>query len=385
MSKVVLTAERLLTPEKSIPQPSVVVEDGTIRAIVSRSLAELPAGETLDFPGCVLVPAYFDVHVHGSAGYDLMDGSDEAFRAVSRFLARRGVGAFFPTTVTANLDATLRALSAMASRLDSDFGGARCAGIHLEGPFLSHIKRGVHPPQYLQDPSVDVFDSFWQAADGRITLMTIAPELPGSEELIAHAASLGVRVSLGHSDAGVAETLRGIRAGGTSATHTFNAMRSLNHRDPGIAAVVLDEDRLFAEIIADGHHVDPLLVRLFWKAKGPQRSILVTDGISATGMPDGNYTLGGMEVEVKDGICLLDGVLAGSTLTMDRAVQNFHTMTGVSLDIATALAARNPAAMTGLSDRIGTLAVGRAADIAVLTPAGSLVATLLGGRRVAAA
>ena len=333
----------------------------------------------------MLVPAYFDVHVHGSAGYDLMDGSDEAFRAVSRFLARRGVGAFFPTTVTANRDATLRALSAMAGRLDRDFGGARCAGIHLEGPFLSHIKRGVHPPQYLQDPSIDVFDSLWQAAEGRITLMTIAPELPGSEELIAHAASLGVRVSLGHSDAGVAETLRGIRAGGTRSTHIYNAMRSLNHLEPGIAAVVLDEDRLFAEIIADGHHVDPLLVRLFWKAKGPQRSILVTDGISATGMPDGNYTLGGMEIEVKDGICLLDGVLAGSTLTMDRAVQNFHTMTGVPLEIATALAARNPAAMTGLGDRIGTLAVGRAADIAVLTPAGSLVATLLGGRRVAAA
>ena len=385
MSKVVLTADRLLTPEKSIQQPSVVIEDGVISAIASRSGAsDQPAG-ALSFPGCTLLPAYFDVHVHGSAGYDLMDGTDEAFRAVSRFLASRGVGAFFPTTVTASMDSTLASLDAIASRLDSDFGGARAVGIHLEGPFLSHTKRGVHRPHYLQDASVDTFDRFWQAAQGRIALMTIAPELPGAEELIAHATGLGVRVSLGHSDAGVGETLRGIRAGGTSATHTFNAMRSLNHRDPGIAAVVLDEDKLYAEIIADGHHVDPLLVRLFWKAKGPERSILVTDGISATGMPDGNYTLGGMEVEVKDGICLLDGVLAGSTLTMDRAVQNFHTFTGVPLEVAAALAARNPATMTGHADRIGSLAVGRGADITVVTPAGVLVATLLRGRQIPSA
>ncbi len=381
MTNLVVTADRLFTPGTCFESSAVVIEDGVIAALGSRH--DLPAKhQILDFPGCTLVPAFFDVHVHGGAGHDLMDGSDAAFETVSRFLATRGVGAYLPSTVTAEMDATLRSLTAMTARLDRDFGGARAVGIHLEGPFLSHAKRGVHPPQFLQQPSVAAFDRLWQAAEGRVSLITIAPELPGAEELIHHATSLGVRVSLGHSDADAPTALRGIAAGAASATHTFNAMRSLKQRDPGIAAVVLDDDRLFAEIIADGHHVDPLLVRLYWKAKGPERAILITDGISATGMPDGHYTLGGMDVEVKDGICLHDGVLAGSTLTMDRAVQNFRSFTGADLGTVAALAGRNPARMTGFSDRLGTLAVGRDANFVVLSEAGEVVQTFLRGRPV---
>ncbi len=336
----------------------------------------------LDYPGCTLLPAFFDVHVHGGAGHDLMTGTDAAFEAVSCFLASRGVGTYLPSTVTADMDVTLRSVAAMAARLDRDFGGAQAVGIHLEGPFLSHAKRGVHPAQFLQQPSISAFDRLWQAAQGRVTLITIAPELPGAEDLIRHASRLGVRVSLGHSNADAPTALRGIEAGAASATHTFNAMRSLNQRDPGIAAVVLDDDRLYAEIIADGHHVDPILIRLYWKAKGPQRAILITDGLSAAGMPDGDYILGGLEVEVKDGICLHDGVLAGSTLTMDRAVQNFRSFTGADLGTAAALAGRNPARMTGLADRVGTLAVGRDANFVVVSEAGKVVQTFLRGRPV---
>jgi N-acetylglucosamine-6-phosphate deacetylase len=384
--RTLLFADHLLTPEEAPAGSVIAIEDGVVVEIAARAgIASRPDDKLLEYPGCSVVPAFFDVHIHGCAGYDVMDAGTASFAAISRFLGSRGVGAFFPTTVTAAMDATLDSLGRIASLLtgkNGEFEGARPVGIHLEGPFLSHAKRGVHPPNKLQEPSVAAFERFWQASEGQIRLMTIAPELPNAAEVIAYATGLGVRVSLGHSDATAAEARTGIAAGAVSATHTFNAMRGVNHREPGIAGAVLDDDRLFAEIICDGLHVAPEMVRLFWKTKGPERAMLVTDGMSATGMPDGVYKLGGLDVEVSDGVCLLDGVLAGSTLTMDRAVENFRRYTQAGHGAAVALAGRNPARMTGLDDRIGSLAVGRDADMVVLSPQGEVVATLLRGRVV---
>jgi N-acetylglucosamine-6-phosphate deacetylase len=258
-------------------------------------------------------------------------------------------------------------------------GGATPLGIHLEGPFLSHSKRGVHPEQFLQAPAVEMLERFWQAASGRIVLMTVAPELPRAVEFIQEAVRLGIRVSLGHSNAGTADALAAIAAGAVSATHTFNAMRPLDHRDPGLLGVVLDERDLFAELICDGIHVDPLLVRLFYRAKGPDRGILVSDAMAATGMPEGVYKLGGMEVTVANGTCRFEGKLAGSVLTLDRAVRNFIEFTGAPLSAAARYAAANPAALTGVGDAWGELAPGRAANIAVLAPDGQVRCTLLDG------
>jgi N-acetylglucosamine-6-phosphate deacetylase len=258
--------------------------------------------------------------------------------------------------------------------------GATPLGIHLEGPFLSHAKRGVHPPAQLQPPSVALFDRFWQAARGTIRLMTIAPELPGALELITHATALGVRVSLGHSNATAAETEAGIAAGAQSATHTYNAMRGLDHREPGMLGVVLDDDKLYAELICDGIHVDPVAVRLYYRTKGPDRAILITDGMSATGMPNGRYKLGGFDVDVADGRATSDGVLAGSVLTMDRAIENFFRFTGAPLATVAQLATRNPAALAGFDQQYGAVAAGRRADLIALSPEGKLVATCIAGR-----
>jgi N-acetylglucosamine-6-phosphate deacetylase len=210
--------------------------------------------------------------------------------------------------------------------------------------------------------------------------MTIAPELPGASELIAHATKLGVRCSLGHSDALVCEAEAGYAAGARSATHTFNAMRAIDHREPGLAAYVLDKQSLFAEIICDGIHVDPMMVRLYFKAKDEDRIILVTDGMSATGMPDGVYMLGDMEVVVRDGRCTSDGILAGSVLTLDNGVQNFMKFTGASLKTAVAAASRNPAMLMGIEGGWGTLEVGRPANITVLSPSASVIETFLTGQ-----
>ena len=356
-----------------------MVEDGTITAITTGDGAA-----EYSFPEAMLVPAYVNLHVHGSAGHDVMEGTPEALQVVGASLASHGVGAYYPTTVTSTMDETLRALDMIATAIDRgpQPGSAVPLGIHLEGPFLSSAKRGVHPAALLVPPSISVFDRFWEAAQGHIRIMTIAPELPAALELIEHASQRGVCCSLGHSNAVLPEAAAGFHAGARTATHTYNAMRPLDHRDPGIAAYVLDNDALFAELICDGVHVDPVMVRLFYKGKGSERAILVTDGMSATGMPEGRYLLGELEVDVANGRCTSagsPGVLAGSVLTMDKAVRNFSDFTGASLAVSAQLASRNPATLMGL-EHWGSLEVGREANVLALSPTGEILQSFRAGR-----
>lgn len=380
----VLTAGRLITADSIVEHPRIEIDaDGIIVSIVSGETAGLTT---------TLSPAFFDIHVHGAAGADAMQGTPEALATIGGFLATRGVAHYLATTVTAPIDPTLHALEGIADAIEAQQGpgSAKPVGIHLEGPFISHAKRGVHPPANIQAPSIPLFERMQQAARGHIRLLTIAPETPGALELIAFARAAGTRVSIGHSDANAAQARAAIAAGAESATHTFNAMRRLDHREPAIAGVVLDCETLYAELICDGIHVAPELVRLWLKAKGEDRAILVTDGISATGMPDGNYMLGELEVTVADGRCLstrdlAEGTetLAGSVLTMDRAIANLQAFTGATLAKAVRLASRNPARMLGL-EALGTVAAGQPANLNVFSRDGVLQQTLLFGRPVGA-
>jgi N-acetylglucosamine-6-phosphate deacetylase len=393
--QTILTAAALFDGARVISEPLIAIEDGRIAAISTRSGSSLPAGaRVIDFPGATLAPAFLDVHIHGAAGHDVMDATPEALDAMGRFLASRGTANYLATTVTAPLDVTLRSLEGLAKLIarpdenglgnGSGFASARPLGAHLEGPFLSHAKRGVHPPEYLLEPSISTFDRMFEAAEGQVRLMTLAPELPGAAELAAHAARRGVRVSVGHSNATAAETRAAFAAGATSATHTFNAMRTLDHREPGILGEVLTEDSVFAELICDGIHSAPEMTRLWWRAKGPERGILVTDAMSAAGMPDGEYQLGGFAVQVAQGRATRDGVLAGSVLTLDRALANCMAFTGTAIDKALRAVTANPAAMVGLEDVAGRVAVGRPASLVVLGAEAKLIATFVNGVRVAA-
>ena len=383
--KTVVTAEKLWDGAQSHDNPLVVIEDGNITSIATRkSAAEPTDARVLDFPGATLAPAFFDVHIHGAAGHDVMEATPPALDAVSRFLAARGTGTYLATTVTAPLDATLRSLAALAQIISKPAvpGRARPLGIHLEGPFLSHKKRGVQPAEHLLAPEIGTFDRMYDAAEGHARLMTIAPELPGAAALAEHAAKRGVRVSVGHSNATAAETLAAIEAGAVSATHTFNAMRALDHREPGILGIVLTSDQLYSELICDGVHTTPEIVRLWWKAKGPERAILVTDAMSAAGMPDGEYQLGGFAVQVDNGRAMARGVLAGSVLTLDRALKNFVAFTGASVNQGLRLLTANPAAMTGFREQTGSLAVGQRADLVAVDATGKLLGSLIGGQPV---
>jgi len=214
--------------------------------------------------------------------------------------------------------------------------------------------------------------------------MTLAPELPGALELAAHATARGVRVSLGHSNATAEETRAGIAAGAVSATHTFNAMRPLDHREPGILGVVLATDSLFAELICDGIHNTPEMVKIWWRCKGAERAILITDGMSATGMPDGEYQLGGFTVQVANGRASMGDVLAGSVLTLDRALANFLKFAAGTLEQGLRLLTANPADMAGLGDRAGALSAGRPANLVAVDGTGRLLASFLNGQRAPA-
>ncbi|WP_263415912.1 N-acetylglucosamine-6-phosphate deacetylase [Terriglobus albidus] len=374
----ILTAARALTSQGIVENPILTLEDGRIAHISTRESSETRAGAK-HFPNATITPALFDVHLHGAANHDVMEGNPTALSAVASFLATRGVGQFLPTTVTAPIDATLQALDGLADIIEAPAqpGQARPVGIHLEGPFVSHSKRGVHAANLIQAPSVNLFDRFYEASRGHIRLLTIAPEEPGAMDVIRRAVEKGVRVSIGHSNATLAETDAAIAAGAVSATHTFNAMRALDHREPGVLGAVLDRDVLFAELICDGVHVAPELVRLWLKAKGPHRGILVTDGISATGMPEGTYVLGDFEVTVANGRATARGVLAGSVLTLDKAIENVRAFTGTSLATAVGLASTNPATMLGLDAPV--IAEGQPANLNLFTEEGKLLATCLAG------
>ncbi|HLJ26816.1 MAG TPA: N-acetylglucosamine-6-phosphate deacetylase [Candidatus Angelobacter sp.] len=382
--KTVVTAGSLFTPLELIDSPVVVIEDGRVVAVNSRRETELPAhAEHFDFPQMIAAPGFIDVHVHGNAGHDVMETDDSALAAIERSMARHGVTSYLPTTVTAPEERILGSLEHLRKAISGkeERGGSCPLGIHLEGPFISHARRGVHPPESLLRPSVKLLERFWQASSGTLRMMTIAPELPGATETIQHARRLGVHSSLGHSDATSREAEQGIASGADHATHTFNAMRPLDHREPGVLGAALSDDRLTADIIADGVHVDPSMVKLFLAAKGVDRAILITDAISATGMGDGRYKLGGLEVEVKGDRCEFQGKLAGSVLTLDRAVRNVMSFAGWRLQQSVRLATLNPARLLDVASQKGNIAPGCDADLVILTPEGQVVQTFIAGRK----
>lgn len=376
-----ITASELQTPDGPIQYPEIRLdEDGRVLSIEAGR-----ASRSVDMT--VLTSCFLDVHIHGAVSHDVMEASPNGFRKIDQFLASRGVGHYLPTTVTAPVEHTLRAMERIAGQIDSaiEYAGedrATPIGIHLEGPFLSHVKRGVHNAAELLKPDVALFERFQVAARGHIRLITLAPELPGALELIAHATSQGVRVSLGHTNATASEARAGMLAGASSATHTFNAMRAMDHREPGVVGVVLTDSDIFAELICDGIHVAPEMVSLFAKCKSEERVILVTDGMSAAGMPDGVYKLGTFDVQVKDGHATARGVLAGSVITLDKAVANFARFTGRSVGAVARAASHNPAKMLGIEAQFA-MKPGMTANFNRFAPDGTLVETILRGKSLA--
>jgi N-acetylglucosamine-6-phosphate deacetylase len=365
---------RALTPYEEIADVVVLVEDGRIVTIGPRNRIAIPAGASrYEARGLTLAPGFVDVHIHGAGGHDVMEGTAEALSAVTRAVAQHGTTSLVATTVTAGAEETCRAVGGIAQWLKSEAGApqgdvpqAEILGVHFEGPFINPTRRGVHPLQWIAPPSEELLDSFLIAARGSARILTLAPELPGALDLISAAVETGLVVSLGHTDAAYDDATSAIAQGARHAAHVFNAMRPFAHRETGVLGAVLTSPAVTAELIADGVHVDAPAMRLLLAAKGPRKVILVSDGTSATGMPDGTYRLGNVDVTVSGGVCRnAEGKLAGSTLTLDRALRNIVAL-GVPLAEALAMLTVNPARLLGMETRKGVLAPGADADLVLL-------------------
>jgi N-acetylglucosamine-6-phosphate deacetylase len=376
MTVTAIYASRILTPQEELLDTVIIVEGGRITAIGHRDEVKIPEG-AVDYvaSGMTVVPGFVDVHIHGAGGHDVMEANPAALDGITATVARHGSTSILATTVTASVDETCKSLQGIAEYIrshetPSENAGlaAEILGIHLEGPFISKARRGVHPQDAITRPSVEILDKFRAASDGLIRILTVAPEIPGALDLIAAAVANGIVVAIGHTDANYEQTRAAIQAGARHSVHFYNAMRPFSHRDPGVIGAILTEPDVTAEIIADGVHVAGPAIQVLLGTKGFDTVLLTSDGTAATGMPDGKFRLGTFEVTVKDGVCRnSEGHLAGSTLTLDRALRYIVAL-GVPLVDALRMATILPARRLGLAGKKGIIAIGADADLVVLSP-----------------
>lgn len=379
MRTTAIHAGRILTPDEEISDGVIVVEGSRITGLGHRDEVRVPADAT-DYvaAGMTVVPGFVDIHIHGAGGHDVMEANAPALDRITSTVAQHGTTSIVATTVTASVEDTRHSLAGIARYVRShenadEFSETGCLaaeilGIHLEGPFISKARRGVHPPDAIAQPSAETLREFLEASDGLVKIVTIAPEIPGAMELIEAAVAAKLVVALGHTDADYDQARAAIHAGARHVVHMYNAMRPFTHRDPGVIGAILTDPEVTAEIIADMVHVAGPAIQVLIGAKGFDAVLLASDGIAATGMPDGEYRLGNFEVTVKEGVARnAEGKLAGSTLTLDRALRNVVAL-GVPLKEAVRMATVLPARRLGIAGKKGIIAVGADADLVALTP-----------------
>ena len=378
MPTTVIHASRILTPDEEISDGVIVVEGGRIAALGHRDEMRLPAGAT-DFvaAGMTVVPGFVDIHIHGAGGHDVMEGTARALDRITSTVARSGTTSMVATTVTAPIEDTIKSLEGIARYIRSHEQSEAVSRMPSSPPkssaFISKVrssaKRAAEYILRMRSPNrrLKLLEKLLKAADGLVRIVTIAPELPGAMDLIAAAVAAKLVVAMGHTDADYDQARAAIHAGARHAVHMYNAMRPFTHRDPGIVGAILTDPEVTAEIIADLVHVAGPAIQVLIGSKGFDTVLAVSDGIAATGMPDGNYRLGNFEVSVKDGVARnSEGKLAGSTLTLDRALRNLVAL-GVPFTDAVRMVTVLPARRLGLAGKKGIIAVGADADLVALT------------------
>ncbi|MEU2516541.1 N-acetylglucosamine-6-phosphate deacetylase [Streptomyces syringium] len=374
VERTVLTGARVVLPTGVADNGRVTVEG---RRIVDDTAREEPS---VDLTGHWIVPGFVDVHVHGGGGASFSAGSaEEALTAIATHRAH-GTTTMVASTVTGDLDDLARQAAVLAELTEQ----GDLAGIHFEGPFISPHRCGAHQPGLLRDPDPADVRKLVDAAHGTARMMTLAPELPGGLDSVRMLADSGVIAAVGHTDSTYEATLEAIDAGATVATHLFNAMPGLLHRDPGPIAALLEDERVTVELINDGTHLHPAVLELAFARAGADRVAFITDAMGAAGMTDGMFPLGPMRVEVKDGVARIAdgptaGSIAGSTLTLDTAFKRAVTVDGLPVEDAVRALSVNPARLLGLADRVGSLEPGKDADLVVLNGSYDLVGVMRKG------
>lgn len=363
----------------------VVVRDGKIETVEtgSGSARLLRGALVVDARGMIVAPGFIDLHIHGTGGGDTSDCKVESIRKMSSTLVRFGTTSFLPTIYPARQLEMVRRVSTVRRAMEMTPEGAEILGVHLEGPFLNPRRKGALREKDLRFPSVEEFFGLLEASNNTIRLISVAPELPGAVGLIRECRSRGIRVAVGHSDASHEEMSVGINAGINHVTHVFNALRRTHHRDPGVMGTVLTNPEITVELIADMHHVHPVVVNLLLLAKPADKICLITDSLRIAGLRGKRFTADGRKVTVADGVAKLsDGTIAGSVLTLNRAVRNMAATGMVPLEKALKMASIIPARVLGVNHRKGNILPGSDADIVVMDRNFNVQMTMVGGKIV---
>ncbi|PYZ92070.1 N-acetylglucosamine-6-phosphate deacetylase [Salipaludibacillus keqinensis] len=369
---------------ETVNNPLLEIKKGRIVSIVESFNSEHIVDEMVTFPSPVyIVPGFIDIHIHGVKGADVMDGTLQSLQTMKKALPQEGTTSFLATTITQSEEEILQALQTVKSSLDQDSSGCEMLGVHLEGPFISKKRAGAQPLEFIRSADVSLFNKFQKASGKNIKLVTMAPEEDPDGKLVAELKNQRVIPSIGHSDASYEQVVQGIEDGFNHVTHLFNGMKGAHHRDLGVAGGALLHDELMSEMIVDGIHISPPMVKLAYQTMGADRIILITDAMRAKGLKEGEFSLGGQTVYVtEDRAVLKDGTLAGSVLKMNDAVKNMIEYSGCSLHEAVKMATINPAKQLGILDRKGSLENGKDADFCIVSESFEVLQTYARGDKV---
>lgn len=355
---------KIITPFDVLHNHSVIIKDGKIENIIEDETINLEDFKTVvDGEGLYLAPGFVDIHNHGNSGYDVMDATEEALDKMGEYHISNGVTSYLGTALTSSYENLKNAIKNIVDYKNKE-DKSHIIGIHLEGPFFNSIKKGAQPEKYIDTPSVEKIQSLLDVSDGMLKMVSLAPELIGSMDLIRYLRAQDIVVAMAHSNAEYKAAKEGIENGITVATHLYNGMRNFTHREPGIVGASLTDDRVYCEIIYDRFHLHDAAVKVALKMKGYEKIILVSDAMMAAGLEDGEYDLGGQKVFVKDKLPRLEsGSIAGSTLDLQRAVYNMINFLQVPINEAVKMASLNPAKAINMDKHLGSIEIEKEANM----------------------
>lgn len=373
---------KIISPYEVLEGLGVKINEGKIVEINLDHLLEDSEGEIIDGGGNYLSPGFIDIHNHGNSGYDVMDSTEEALDKIGEFHLSNGVTSYLGTIITSSYENIIKAMKNIVD-YDNKLGKANILGIHLEGPFFHLEKKGAQPEEYIKLPDLNRIQELLEIARGKLKMVSLAPELKGSIEVIAKLKASNVAVAMAHTNATFESAQRGINSGITIATHLYNGMRSFNHREPGVIGASLLDNRVYCELIYDRIHLHDAAAKMALKMKGYDKIVLVSDAMMAAGLGDGEYLLGNQKVFVKDGAArLASGSLAGSTLNLKQAVYNMVKFLEVPIHEAVKMASLNPAKAINMGRELGSIRVGKRADLIIFDKNIDIKHTISGGNLI---
>ncbi len=385
MKTTLLYFANIVTPTEVIEHGAVAISEGNIVYVGAMENAPHHCEYRLELRGKYLAPGFIDMHDHGGTGISFENTSNlhQDLQTYSQWVVSTGVTNYLCSIAAPDSKTLVEKINRYVDVFKQGVEGAQPIGLHLEGPFLNKQKKGAFDPAWLRMPSLEEAQSYIKAGKGWIYQMTLAPELPGAQEIAALLRSEGILVSLGHTDSDYETASAALKGNFTHVTHTFNAQSGFHHRRPGVFGAIFTSDEITAELIADTVHAHPGAMKILVRCLGTDRIVLITDAMPGAGLPDGIYDLVGLKVTVKDGHANLpDGTIAGSTVLLNQCVRNVNQLVGVSFPDAVKMASLNPARTMGLADRLGSIAVGKEANLVVLDQDANVFMTMVKGQIV---